>query len=205
MVPGAPFHRRMCIVRRSDGKLLFFHAIPLEDELLQKVQSLGQPAYLVVGHHQHAIDAHAFATRLGLQIYGPRRCETALKQRCDLTGFLEDLPQDPAATVEELPGSKLGEAVVVVASMERRSALFCDAIQNNPAGDMNLVFRMLGFAGGPKTPLVFRVLFLENKQKLRAALEHIADLPGLRRIIPCHGDVVETGAPEALHAAAAAL
>ena len=115
MVPGAPFRRRMCIARRSDGSLLFFHAVPLEDKVLEQVKALGKPAYLVVGHHQHAIDAHPFAERLGLKIFGPRRSEAALRRRCDFGGALEDVPADPAVSVQSLPGSKLAEAVIVVA------------------------------------------------------------------------------------------
>src|SRR5713226_7158291 len=132
MVPNAPFSRRMCIARRGDGALVFFHAVPLEDKVLAEVKALGRPAYLVVGHHQHAIDAHAFAERLGLKIFGPKQVEAGLRERCDLAGALEDLPGDSAISVESLPGSKLGEAVMVVKSGDRQSVLFCDAIQNNP-------------------------------------------------------------------------
>ena len=46
LVPGATFTRRMCVVRRSDGSLLFFHAIPLEEKTLAEVQALGRPATL---------------------------------------------------------------------------------------------------------------------------------------------------------------
>ncbi len=205
MVPGAAFRRRMCIVRRSDGTLLFFHAIPLEEPVLQSVLALGKPAQLVVGHQQHAIDAHAFAGRLGLKIFGPRRAEAALRKRCDLAGALEEMPPDPAFTVESLPGTKLDEAVVVVRSGERRSVLFCDAIQNNPPDRVPLIFRLLGFAGGPKTPPLYRLLFLEDKRAMRAAFERYAALPGLARIVPCHGTVIEDGAGAALRAAAAAL
>ena len=195
----------MSIARRSDGALVFFHAIPLDDKVLAEVRALGRPAYLVVGHHQHAIDAHAFAERLGLKIFGPKRVEAGLRERCDLAGALEDLPADSAVSVESLPGSKLGEAVMVVKSGDRQSVLFCDAIQNNPPQKLNLVFRLLGFSGGPKTPPIFRMLFLEDKAAMRAAFERLAALPGLRRIVPCHGTVVEGGAVEALKAAAAAL
>ena len=205
LVPGAPFRRRMCIARRSDGTLLFFHAIPLEDQVLQQVKALGRPADLVVGHHQHAIDAHAFAERLGLRIFGPKRAAAGLRQRCDLAGTLEEVPRDPDLTVESLPGSKLGETVITVKSGDRQSVLFCDAIQNNPPEKTKPLFRLLGFAGGPKSPFVFRLLFLEDKRAMREAFERFAALPGLKRIIPCHGDVVESGAPEALRAAAAAL
>src|SRR3954469_25973515 len=106
----------MTIVRRADGTLLFFHAVPLEEKVLAEVQALGKPADLVVGHHQHMMDAHAFAARLGLRIFGPRRVERALRARCDLAGFLEDVPKDPAVTIESLPGSKLDETVMVVNS-----------------------------------------------------------------------------------------
>jgi hypothetical protein len=205
-VPGAPFRRRMAIARRSDGALVFFHAVPLEEKVLAEVQALGKPAYLVVGHHQHAMDAQAFAGRLGLRIFGPRRVEAGLRERCDLAGSLEDVPKDPAMSIESLPGSKLGEAVMVVKSGDGQSVLFCDALQNNPPEKLNLIFRLLGFAGsGPKTPPVFRMLFLEDKKAMRSEFQRLAALPGLRRIIPCHGDVVETGAAEALKAAAAAL
>ena len=30
-VPGMPMPRRMCIAKMADGKLVFFHAVPLED------------------------------------------------------------------------------------------------------------------------------------------------------------------------------
>ncbi|HUJ25914.1 MAG TPA: hypothetical protein VLW85_07850 [Myxococcales bacterium] len=160
---------------------------------------------LVVGHHQHAIDAHAFGERLAIPVYGPRRCEPGLRARCDLAGFLEDVPADTAVAVEALPGSKLGEAVLTVRSGEAVSIGFSDAIQNNPPAELNFAFRLLGFAGGPKTPLVYRVLFLEDKKAMHAAFEKMAALPGLKRLIPCHGDLVEDSAAEKLRAAAVAL
>jgi hypothetical protein len=205
MVPGAPFRRRMCIARRSDGTLVFFHAIPLEDKVLEQVKALGSPADLVVGHHQHTIDARPFAERLGLRIFGPRRVEARLREQCDLAGTLEDLPRDPALSIESLPGSKLGETVITVKSGDRHSVLFCDAIQNNPPARLPFIFRLLGFGGGPKAPFIYRLLFLEDKKAMREAFQRFAALPGLKRLIPCHGDVVETGAADALRAAAAAL
>jgi hypothetical protein len=143
--------------------------------------------------------------RDGRGIFGPKQVEAGLRERCDLAGALEDLPADPAISVESLPGSKLGEAVMVVKSGVNRSVLFSDAIQNNPPEKLNFIFRLLGITGGPKTPTVFRILFLEDKAAMRAAFDRFAALPGLKRIVPCHGTVVENGAAEALKAAAAAL
>jgi hypothetical protein len=64
---------------------------------------------------------------------------------------------------------------------------------------------VMGFAGHAKIVPVFRMMFLKDKPALKAHLESWAALPGLVRLVPCHGDLVATGAPEALRAAAATL
>jgi len=206
-VPGVPIRRRMCIVKMVDGSLLFFHAIPLDDKTLEEVKSLGRPAYLVVGHHQHAIDAHAFREKLGLKAYGPKACEAKLRERVELAGTLENFPADAMVSVESVPGTKHGEVLVIVksGSGQRVSLLFSDVIQNNPKESTNLLFRILGFAGGPKVPWVFRRLFIKDKAALKSALQKWAELPALHRLVPFHGTVVDVGASSTLAAAAATL
>jgi hypothetical protein len=204
-VPGVPLKRRMCIVRMDDGSLTFFHAIPLDETTLQEVKSLGRPAYLVLGHHQHAIDAHAFQQKLGLLAYGPKACEDMLRNRIELSGTLETFPADASISVESVPGTKLGETLIRVRSGDRTSLLFSDVIQNNPKETTSLPFRMMGFAGGPKVPWVFRKLFVKDRGELKAVLSKWSALPGLKRLVPFHGTVVENNAREALSAASAAL
>src|SRR5437870_4168250 len=51
-VPGMPFRRRMSIIKRADGTLLFVNAIPLESSALAEVQAWGKPSILVVPHDQ---------------------------------------------------------------------------------------------------------------------------------------------------------
>jgi len=204
-VPGIPVSRRMCIVKMLDGSLLFVHAIPLDDATLEQVKALGRPAYLVVGHDQHCIDAHAFREKLGLKAYGPKACEAKLRERVELAGTLEDFPSDASVTVESVPGTKHGETMVTVRSGNRVSLLFADVIQNNPKESTSLLFRILGFAGGPKVVWVFRKMFVKDREALRAALSKWAALSGLQRIIPFHGAIVEGDPRNALAAAAAAL
>ncbi len=206
-VPGAPFLRRMCIARRSDGSLLFFHAVPLEEKALQEVATWGKPAYLVVGHDKHCIDAQPFARQLGLKVYGPRRRADQIRQRVDLAGTLDELPSDPAMSVAELPGSKLGESTVLARSGggARLSILFSDVIQNGLPGTLPWYFRAMGFAGGPKVVPAYRLFFLQDRTAVRSKLAEWAALPGLERLVPCHGAIVARGAREALAAAAAAL
>lgn len=207
-VPGIPFKRRMFIIKRSDGSLLFYGtAIPLEEAALAEVTAWGRPAVLLVPHDQHMIDARPFAEKLGLRVYGPKACEAKMRARAEIAGMLEDLPADPAAEVIAVAGAKSGEPAVVVKSAggQRVSVLVADALQNNPRSAIGFLPRMMGFAGGPKVVPVFKMLFVKDKGALKQQLGAWADLPGLVRVAPCHGDAVTDGASAALKTAAAAL
>ena len=207
-MPGMPIRRRMCIVKRSDGTLLFFHAIPLDDAELDEIRAWGKPAYLVVGHDQHMVDAHAFKEKLGLKLYGPKERKEQINMRSPLDGTLEDIPSDPSVSIQSVPGSKLGEAVAIVSSGggARVSLLFCDVIQNSPGSMTALPFRLLGFSGDhPKVVPTFRLLFTSDRAALKKALMNWADMQNLTRIVPFHGTIVETGAAAALRTAAREL
>jgi hypothetical protein len=49
------------------------------------------------------------------------------------------------------------------------------------------------------------MMFLKDKTALKAQLERWAGLPGLMRIVPCHGDLASSDLPQALRSAAATL
>jgi len=205
-VPRLPFPRRMSIVKRADGTLLFFNAIPLTDAELDEVRAWGKPAVLVVPHDQHMIDARPFAEKLGLAVYGPKECEAKMRARADIAGMLDAVPADPNVRVEQVRGVKNAEAALVVTSGGGRvSLLVSDVIMNNTKAMLGFLPRVMGFAGHAKIVPVFRMMFLKDKPALKAHLESWATLPGLVRLVPSHGDVVATGAPEALRAAAATL
>lgn len=198
-------HRRMCIIRRSDGSLLFFHAVPVDDATLSQIRALGTPKYIVVGHDQHAVDTHAFQQKLGLKAYGPKKQAVELSKRFDYSGGLEDIPNDPSMEIIETPGSKKDETTIIVKSGAgtRASILTSDVLQNNPQ-NLPFIFRLLGFAGGPKVVPVYRLLFASDKKLLKQTLMSWADMPNLKRLVPFHGDIVENPA-EAIRKAAEAL
>lgn len=196
--PGG-IKRRMAVVRREDGTLLFFHAMPVEDAVLAEIAAWGRPTTLVLGHDQHAIDAGPFAKRLELGIYGPGPNLDKLRARgLEVAGSLADLPADPTVRFEEVEGTKTGEAVGIVTSGDRVSLLFADCCQNSPPDGMMFPLRMLGFAGGPKVVPVFEFLFMSDRVRLRAHLERLAALPGLARLVPFHGAVVDVEPAAAL-------
>jgi hypothetical protein len=204
-VPGiGGVHRRMSIIRRTDGRLAFFNAVPLDEAALAEVTAWGKPAFLVLPHDQHGIDAHAFSQKLGVPIYGPKASEAKLRARWELGGTLDALPADPSVTFESLDGAKTGEPVGIVRSGARVSLLFSDAYQDATGYKLPLPMRMLGFGGGPKVVPAYKWLFTRDKAALKAHLDRLAALPGLERLVPCHGAITLTDAASTLKRVAAA-
>ena len=208
-VPGIPgFHRRMTIARRSGGGLLFFNAVPIDDATLERIRGLGKPEILVVPHHLHSLDAHAFREKLGLRVYAPALCRALVAERVPVDGTFEEMPQDPTLKVLTVAGFKTGEGLLVVRSGDRTSLVVADVVTNVPDGPgvMGFIARVLGFTADHPilaTPPKLRVL--RDKPALRAQLEELARTPGLARIVPSHGNVVDRDPAGALRAIAATL
>jgi hypothetical protein len=204
-VPGVPIKRRMSVIKLGDGRLVFFHAVPLDDKTLEEVTAWGKPAFLFVGHANHGIDATPFQKKLGLKLLGPRRNEGPMRKKFSLDGTFEAFDGDPSVEIESIPGAKTGEPVVTVRSGpdRRASLLFCDAFQNNPTGA--LVMRLAGFVGSPRIPIVFRLLFVDDKRALKACFERLAKTPNLQNLVPCHGDIIRSDAAATLARAAAVI
>jgi hypothetical protein len=199
--PAMGFHRRMSIIRLSDGRLLFFNAVPVDDSTLDQIRRLGRPALLLVPHHLHAIDAHAFRERLRLSAYTAATSIDRVREILPVEGSLADLPRDEALSIVELPSSKFGEAGVIVKTGPRASLLVCDLVINLPHGPglIGLLFRALGFtASEPQLPFPVRIRAFGPKAAVRADLRRLSEIPGLARIVPSHGPVVSTDAAGAL-------
>jgi hypothetical protein len=208
-VPGIPgLRRRMAIVRRSDGGLLFFNAVPVGEEALARIRALGTPAMLVVPQHLHMIDAHAFRERLGLRVYAPRATRALVAERVAVDGSFEDIPADPAVSVVTVAGFKTGEGMALVRSSGRLSLVVADVVLNVPhaPGPRGLLFRLLGFTGDrPKLPAPVRLRVLRDRGALRAQLQDLARAPGLTRIVPSHGAVIDRDPAGVLREIAASL
>jgi hypothetical protein len=205
-VPGMKIHRRMCIVRRDDGRLLFYNAVPMDERTLDEIKAWGNPSFLVLTHDQHMIDGDAFRQKLGVSVYCPKATSAKVRLRTTVTGEMEDLPGDPAIGWDAARSTKLDEPVMIVKSGggARASIVTSDVFQNNQAVQTAFMFRLMGFLG-PKTPPMFKMLFLKDKAGLRTEMERWAATPNLARIIPSHGTVITDDPAGALRRAAAGL
>jgi hypothetical protein len=208
-VPGIPgLRRRMAIVRRADGGLLFFNAVPVGEEALARIRTLGRPAMLVVPQPLHMMDAHAFRDRLGVRVYAPAATRALVAARVAVDGTFADIPPDPAVSVVAVAGFRTGEGMAVVRSADRVSLVVADVVLNVPhaPGLRGLLFRLLGFTGDrPKLPAPVRLRVLRDRGALRAQLEELARTPGLARIVPSHGPIVDRDPGGVLREIAASL
>jgi hypothetical protein len=205
-VPGIPgLKRRMAIARRSDGGLVFFNAVPVSDDALREIRSLGRPEFLVVPQHLHMIDAHAFREKLGVKVYAPRAGRERVEARVPVDGAFEELPPDPAVRVESMPGFKTGEGVAWVRSGARTSLVVADVVLDVPDGPgvQGLLFRVLGMTGStPRLPLPVKLRVVNDRGAVRRWMEQAAATPGLSRIVVSNGRNVDRDAAGVLRAVA---
>lgn len=202
-VPGLPgATRRMMIVRRADGSLVFFNAVPVPDETLAQITALGRPAALIVPNVFHALDAPAFVERLGVTAYGPDVSVAALRER---------FPCQPASTfpagelrVFVVEGFRTKELVLFGAG----ALMIADLVTNAPHGRglVGLVMRLVGFTGpAPKLPKPVRKRVETDRGQVQALLHTLAGLEGLARIVPTHGDLIEADCAATLRRVAESL
>ncbi len=203
-VPGLPgAGRRMSIVRRRDGSLLFYNAIPMPEETLTQVRALGTPSQLVVPNAFHALDAPAFALKLNVAVFAPDAAVAPLAPRLACRSIAA-LPADDGLRVFTVEGFRTKEAVLLVDG----TLLVADLVTNVPHGRgfVALVMRLVGFTGpSPKLPKPVRKRVQQDVAAVRALLETLADQPGLTRLIPTHGALVEHEVPAVLRRIALGL
>jgi hypothetical protein len=206
-VPGLPgARRRMTVIRRRDGTLTFFNAVPFGPETEAAVRGLGTPTALVVPNRFHALDAGPFAERLGLTAYAPREALADLAPRVGARP-IDELRGDEALQVLTVEGFRTQEVALLVGTTEK-TLVVADLVTNAPHGPglVGLAMRLVGFTGPePKLPLPVRKRVGRDLRAVKAQLEQLAGTPGLVRLMPSHGAVVSADVAAVLRRIAATL
>lgn len=200
-IPGAT--RCMSILRRSDGSLVFYNAIPLPDATLDEVKKLGTPRDLIIPNEFHALDAAAFAHRLGLTAYAPEVALAPLAARLTCKPASQ-LALDEGLRTFTVHGFRTHELLVFF----RGTLIVADLVTNAPhvGGFQGFLMKLIGFTGPePKLPRPVRQRVGRDLPAVKALLLELAALPGLTRIVPTHGGVISTAPGEALRRIAASF
>jgi hypothetical protein len=196
-VPSMPLKRRMALVRLDDGSVVVHSAICLDDATQREVEAWGPIRFIVVPNRFHRLDARAYAERYPeARVICPDPAQKFVQNKTRVDGNLTLLPADPGLSAEKLAGSKLEEHVLVVRTGARVTLVFNDTVFNLPklGGFKGWMYGVIGSTGAPKMTPLMRLVSLGDRAALHAQLEKLTATPGLVRVIPGHGTIVEGAA-----------
>lgn len=203
-IPGLkmPLRRIMTVIRRDDGGLVIHSAIALSEPSMSELERFGRPSLLIVPNGWHRLDAFAWKERYpALTVVCPAKAEKRVAQCVPVDGTLATFPSDGVVRAEPLDGLP-AEGVLVVQCAAGTSLVFGDTFMNQPhmEGGEGFFYKLLGVSGGPRVHPFLK--WMGKRKPLRAHLLRLAETPGLVRLIPGHGEVVDADASAVLRAAA---
>jgi hypothetical protein len=205
-LPTGSLKRVMTVVKQRHGKLLIHNGITVDPNTLGQLLSIGEPEHLIVPNGWHRLDCAAYQRKFpALRVWCPKGALLAVKKVVDVAGTLDDLPTDTSILCQHIPGTKDKEGVVLVHSLDGASLIFNDIIFNQAhlPGVEGFVLRLLGSTGGPKITNIARLALVRDKKAVRAFLQRMSLVEGLRRIIVSHGTMMTD--PQVLAQIAATL
>ncbi len=190
---GMSLKRVMTIARRKDGSLVIHGAIAMDDARMKELESLGEPAYLVVPSQHHRLDAPAYKARYpALRVFAPRGGRKAVEGVVAVDGAYQDFPADDVVTLETLNGMKEREGAMVVRSSDGTTVVLNDAVFNMDTKKDVLGYlftTIMGSAPGPRVSRLAKLALVSDQAALREDLERFAEAPDLVRMIVAHEKV----------------
>ena len=202
-LPRFSMRRVMTVARMGDGRLVIHSAIALDEASMRAIEAWGTPAFLLVPHSRHRLDAPRFKARYpGIRVLATRGVLDKAREVVHVDGTYEDFPADDAVRLEMLRGVKDAEGAMIVRSADGVTIVLNEVVFDmRPRRDLlaRVVMRVLRLGPGPRVTPVVKIELVRNEAALRADLERLAATPGLQRLIVSH-EKLSTGP-----AAAAAL
>lgn len=187
---------RMTVVRLGGGRLLLYSPIAMSEALHQEIARLGEVTAIICPNaFHHMFAAEALEAFPAARLYGP--AELAPKRRdLHFDGYLTNVPP-PMWGDEVLPsrvqGSRLHETVLFHPASH--TLMVADLLQNirDPKDAWTRFY--LWFGGTLERPGPHRLVrwTFNNDAEARQGIHRILKWD-IRRIIPCHGEIIETDA-----------
>jgi hypothetical protein len=185
----------MTVVRLSGGRTAIFSAISLVEPEMERIEALGEPAFLIIPGEFHRLDARPFKARYPkARVVAPPGARTPVSEAVKVDLVLDRL-EDPDASFVTVAGTLNREAALLVRRPRGTSLIVNDIIANvsNPQGfGAWLMARMLGFgARRPAVPRPIRAKLVDDPPSVAWQFEKWAAIPGLQRLIPSHGEIID--------------
>jgi hypothetical protein len=186
--------RRMTVAKLSDGRLIVFSAISLDEQEMQKLEALGDVAFLVVPSGIHRMDIKAWAERYPrARVIAPAGALGKVQEIVKVDATTIDVA-DPNVQLITVPGTGEQEFAMLVTTGSTKTLVVTDLIFNLPKlrGFAQFAYTLFGFGPGhPTQPALVRMSLIKDKEAVRAQLRAWANDPAIERILVSHGAPIE--------------
>jgi len=207
-MPLMKLPRRMTVVRLSDGRLVIWSAIALNEQGMTRLESFGRPAFLIVPNSKHRLDLKAWKARFPqAQVVAPRGARDKVAEIMPVDAC-EPSFGDPEVQFLPVAGTDEREGALLVRRGKATTLVVNDLIGNirDARGFGGWLLRVMKFAGtSPQVPSPVKAVMLKDAAAFRAQLLQWSQIDGLRRILVSHGEPIEPNAAQALKDLAASL
>lgn len=186
--------RRMTIAKLSDGRLLVFSAIALDEAEMAKLDALGPVAFLVVPSGIHRMDIKGWTARYPqARVIAPAGVRKKVEELVTVHATTLDLA-DPEVQLIVVPGTGEQEFAMLVTTGNTRTLVVTDLIFNLPKlrGFAQVAYTLFGFGPGhPTQPALVRMSLIKDKDAMREQLRAWANDSKIERILVSHGAPIE--------------
>jgi len=201
--------RVMVIAKRDDGRLVLHGLMALEESAQKQVETLGEPAFLIVPSGYHRMDAARYRDRYpNAKMLCPSGARRAVEKVAKVDGTYEDYPRDGSTELIDIDGLAKREGALVVRSKSGVTVVMNDALFNMPhaPGFTGFLFKYVtSSSAGPRVTRLARLGIIKDKAAYRGALEKLAEMKDLKRVIVAHHLPIEGDVPATLRSVAASL
>lgn len=196
-----PLPRNMTVHRLRSGELLIYSAIALNDAGMEVLEGMGRPAWMIVPHPLHTMDAAFYKERYpDIRVIAPDDAGAKLR------GVAVDFAVD--AGLRELglrhhvaPGMRYTEVVLDLDVEGGRALVFTDLLA--PGGAPTLLLKLMGPPGNRTgVPRIVKLRQVRDKPAVRRFFDQLADGDDIRMLLFSHGPAAMTAAAQELTNAA---
>jgi hypothetical protein len=194
-MPFGKFPRRMTVVGLTRGRTAIFSAIPLVEPEMERIEALGEPSFLIVPSGIHRLDIRPFKARYPkARVVAPAGAREQVSEAVAVD-LVTDRLDDPDAQFLTVGGTGDADAAMLVRRPGGASLIINDIIghvtRTSGFGPW-LISLLTGFgAKRPAVPRPVQAKLVGDPAPLAAQFDEWAQIPGLRRIIPSHGEIID--------------
>ena len=193
-MPNMAVRRVMAVARMSDGGLVIHSAIALDEPSMARLEQWGEPRYIVVPNAYHRADCGKYKARYPhAQVVCPSGARRKVEQVVPVDFDYDHFPRSSDIQLRHLKGTKEREGVLIVQHGEQSSLILNDIVFNMPhvPGFVGFTLRhVTKSSGGPRVSRIAKLAVVSSAAEAADDLRHLAQTPGLARVVVSHHEII---------------